>query len=72
MNEQIRIKDDLAGKFVVQLSMPEDGFELGVVKQFITTIYIPSAHRLGSVTISRLYQMAKIEIENSLKNWKSA
>ena len=75
-NEQIRIIEDLAGKFAVQLSMPEDGFELGVVKQFITTISphcpIPSAHRLRSVIIPRLYQMSKLEIENSVKNWKSA
>ena len=75
-NEQVRIIEDLAGKFAVQLSMPEDGFELGVVKQFISTISphcpIPSAHRLRSIIIPRLYQMAELEIENSVKNWKSA
>ena len=74
-NEQIRIIEDLAGKFVVQLSMPEEGFELGVVKRFIGTISpLPytSAHRLRIIIIPRLYQMAKLEIENLVKNWRSA
>ena len=65
-NEQVRIIEDLAGKFAVQLSMPEDGFELKVVKQFISTISphcpIPSAHRLRNVIIPRQYQMAKLDI----------
>ena len=75
-NEQTRIIEDLACKFAVQLSMPEDGFELDVDKQFISTISphcpMPTAHRLRNVIIPRLYQMAKLEVENSVKNWKSA
>ena len=30
---------------------------------------MPSAHRLRNAIIPRLYQMAKLEIENSVKNW---
>ncbi|KAI6658160.1 hypothetical protein LOD99_11104 [Oopsacas minuta] len=56
--------------------MPEDGLELDVVKQFSSTISphcpMPTAHKLRIVIIPRLYQMAKLEIENSVKNWKSA
>ena len=52
--------------------MPDDGFELGVVKQFISTIspHCPmlSAHRLRNVIIPRLYQMTELEIENWSKN----
>ena len=32
--EQVRIVEDLAGKFVVQLAMPEDGFE-NLLTQFL-------------------------------------
>ena len=35
---QVIIIEDLAGKFAVQLSLPEDGFELNIVKEFLTTI----------------------------------
>ncbi|KAI6659663.1 hypothetical protein LOD99_14586 [Oopsacas minuta] len=73
---QVIIIEDLAGKFAVQLSLPEDGFDLNIVKQFLTTISphcpLPSTHRLRSVIIPRLYQRAKLEIEDSIITWKSA
>ena len=60
----------------MQLSLPEDRFELNIVKQFLTTISphfpLSSAHLLRNVIIPRLYQRAKLEIEDSVKTWKSA
>ena len=75
-HKQLRIIEDIAGKLVVQLAMPEDGFELPIFRQFIHTISphcpIPTTHRLHNVIIPRLYQTAKSEIEISVKSWQSA
>ena len=72
---QVIIIEDLAGKFAVQLALPDDGFELNIVKQFLTTISLhcplPSPYRLRNVIIPRLYQRAKLEIEDSIKTLKS-
>ena len=74
--EQVKIVEDLAGKLVIQLAMPEDCFELNIVQKFINRISphcpLPSSHRVRNVIIPRLYQTAKLEIETSEKSWTSA